>query len=108
MRATPYPTSQTGFGRSQGHSRRRSSGSDSSTRRVLADLDWWRVTDTQLEIEPAQDAEDEEQDPEIEESTQETQSAASEYEMHAHSDVEPTSSATWTIRDVVEVSLQPL
>ena len=46
VRVSPYPSLLTS--RSQ-RSHRRSSGSDLSTRKVLADIDWWRVADGQRE-----------------------------------------------------------
>lgn len=52
VRSSPYPTSL-GIGNVRGgHGPRRSSGSDVSQRRVLADIDWWRVADGQREPEP--------------------------------------------------------
>ncbi|EIM90000.1 uncharacterized protein STEHIDRAFT_119068 [Stereum hirsutum FP-91666 SS1] len=48
-RSTPYPSSL-GIANTRGsYPSRRSSGSDVSTRRVLADIDWWRVADGQRE-----------------------------------------------------------
>ncbi|KAI0273591.1 hypothetical protein BC834DRAFT_966095 [Gloeopeniophorella convolvens] len=48
VRASPYPSSL-GMLHNRPHGRRRSSGSDVSSRRVLADVDWWRVADGQCE-----------------------------------------------------------
>lgn len=50
-RSTPYPSSLGIASVRGGHGPRRSSGSDVSTRRVLADIDWWRVADGQREPE---------------------------------------------------------
>lgn len=53
VRSSPYPTSSPSSAlynasRAQGgHGHRRSSGSDVSHRRVLADIEWWRVADGQ-------------------------------------------------------------
>ncbi|KAA1471214.1 hypothetical protein DENSPDRAFT_850084 [Dentipellis sp. KUC8613] len=44
VRSSPYHSAVSG----RGHGPRRTSGSAISTRRVLADIDWWRVTDGQL------------------------------------------------------------
>lgn len=61
VRSSPYPTalsisSAHGSARVNGH--RRSSGSESSGRRVLADLEWWRVVDGQHSGEADQESED--------------------------------------------------
>ncbi|KAI0748524.1 hypothetical protein C8Q80DRAFT_1270920 [Daedaleopsis nitida] len=55
VRSSPYSypaaSSPTGHAtRAGGHQPRRSSGSDTSGRRVLADLDWWLVQDGQYEV----------------------------------------------------------
>ncbi|KIK59610.1 hypothetical protein GYMLUDRAFT_245279 [Collybiopsis luxurians FD-317 M1] len=53
VRSSPYPTSSsaaqlnTGPLTRPGHGHRRSSGSETATRRVLADIEWWRVTEGQ-------------------------------------------------------------
>ena len=47
VRVSPYPSLPTS--RSQRSRHRRSSGSDLSARKVLADIDWWRVADGQRE-----------------------------------------------------------
>ena len=49
VRVSPYPSLLTLTSRSQRSGHRRSSGSDLSARRVLADIDWWRVADGQRE-----------------------------------------------------------
>jgi len=46
VRSSPYPTSL-GVAQGRGHGPRRSSDSETSSRRVLADIDWWRVIDGQ-------------------------------------------------------------
>ena len=46
VRSSPYSTAVLSA-RGGGH--RRSSGSDTSTRRVLADIDWWKVTEGQCD-----------------------------------------------------------
>lgn len=59
-RSSPYPTSLSSAANSgpatrPGHGHRRSSGSDTATRRVLADIEWWRVTEGQRDPEADQD-----------------------------------------------------
>ncbi len=50
VRVSPYPTLPSSRShRAHPHGHRRSSGSDVSDRKVLADIDWWRVTDGQRE-----------------------------------------------------------
>ncbi|TFK30261.1 hypothetical protein FA15DRAFT_699801 [Coprinopsis marcescibilis] len=49
VRSSPYSSSFTGAHVARGHGHRRSSGSDIMNRRVLADIEWWRVTDGQCE-----------------------------------------------------------
>ncbi len=44
VRASPYSTSPLA---ARGNGHRRSSGSETSNRRVLADIEWWRVTEGQ-------------------------------------------------------------
>ena len=46
VRSSPYSTAVLST-RGGGH--RRSSGSDTTTRRVLADIDWWKVTEGQCD-----------------------------------------------------------
>lgn len=63
VRSSPYPTflsssDNVGSGRLSGHGNRRSSGSETSGRRVLADLEWWRVVDGQRDSDADQDTED--------------------------------------------------
>ena len=55
VRSSPYsyPSSANTNGhatRAGGYQPRRSSGSDTNSRRVLADLDWWLVQDGQYEV----------------------------------------------------------
>ncbi len=55
VRSSPYgyPSASSTNGhatRAGGHQPRRSSGSDTNNRRVLADLDWWLVQDGQYEV----------------------------------------------------------
>ena len=47
VRASPYPSLLTSRSQRSGH--RRSSSSDLSARKVLADIDWWRVAHGQRE-----------------------------------------------------------
>ncbi|KAF5389885.1 hypothetical protein D9757_003633 [Collybiopsis confluens] len=57
VRSSPYPTLSSAAHLNTGpltrpaHGHRRSSGSDTSTRRVLADIEWWRVTEGQRDFE---------------------------------------------------------
>jgi hypothetical protein len=59
VRSSPYPTSlsaaNSGPVTRPGHGHRRSSGSETSSRRVLADIEWWRVTDGQHDPEAERD-----------------------------------------------------
>lgn len=48
-RSSPYSSSSTQT-RTAPRSPRRSSGSDTANRRVLADIDWWRVEEGQREV----------------------------------------------------------
>ncbi len=51
VRSSPYyPTSSSHPTRLGARSPRRSSGSDTLNRRVLADIDWWRVEESQHEV----------------------------------------------------------
>ena len=53
VRTSPYrshQTASTSQTRTGARSPRRSSGSDTTNRRVLADLDWWRVEEGQREV----------------------------------------------------------
>ncbi|KAJ3904417.1 hypothetical protein F5879DRAFT_72384 [Lentinula edodes] len=60
VRSSPYPTLSSsgqlssGPATRPGHSHRRPSGSEIATRRVLADIEWWRVTDGQRDLEAEQ------------------------------------------------------
>jgi len=50
VRVSPYPSILTSRSqRSHPHGHRRSSGSDLTARKVLGDIDWWRVADGQRE-----------------------------------------------------------
>jgi hypothetical protein len=50
VRVSPYPALPSSRShRAHPHGHRRSSGSDVSDRKVLADIDWWRVADGQRE-----------------------------------------------------------
>lgn len=48
----------------RGHGHRRSSGSETSNRRVLADIEWWKVTDGQCDTNVDQESEDSTRDDE--------------------------------------------
>lgn len=60
VRSVPYPSSSAAMNgvAVRGHGHRRSSGSDTTSRRVLADIEWWRVTDGQLDLAADQESED--------------------------------------------------
>jgi len=65
VRSTPYPSLSNAVnaaqvGRGNGH--RRSSGSEISSRRVLADIEWWRVADGQHDLDADQESEDRNRD----------------------------------------------
>lgn len=49
VRSSPYSSALNGVQAARGHGHRRSSGSDTVGRRVLADIEWWRVTDGQCD-----------------------------------------------------------
>lgn len=62
-RVSPYPTLAGSRSlRPHPHGHRRSSGSDVSARKVLADIDWWRVADGQCRQGSEDEDEDEERD----------------------------------------------
>ena len=59
VRSSPYralssPLSSGLAQRNNGHGFRRSSGSDTTTRRVLADIEWWRIVAGQRDFEADQ------------------------------------------------------
>ncbi|KAI0062305.1 hypothetical protein BV25DRAFT_1916216 [Artomyces pyxidatus] len=56
VRSSPYPAA-IGVAAGRPHGPRRSSGSDTSSRRVLADIDWWRVTVGQNDTDLAEERE---------------------------------------------------
>ncbi|KAF9265596.1 hypothetical protein L218DRAFT_997540 [Marasmius fiardii PR-910] len=61
VRSSPYPSLSSGNGssvRTGGSGHRRSSGSDIASRRVLADIEWWRVTVGQRDFDAEQELED--------------------------------------------------
>ncbi|EPQ58279.1 hypothetical protein GLOTRDRAFT_114739 [Gloeophyllum trabeum ATCC 11539] len=61
-RSAPYPSiGSAGATRTHGHVPRRTSGSETASRRVLADIEWWRVLDGQREVD-ADSLEDENRD----------------------------------------------
>ncbi|KAF7975828.1 hypothetical protein HWV62_8381 [Athelia sp. TMB] len=67
VRATPYSSAlanlSAGSGRAHAHGNRRSLGSQTTRRRVLADLEWWRIVDGQHDDQTAQqDAEEGDQE----------------------------------------------
>ncbi|KAJ7444941.1 hypothetical protein FB451DRAFT_1413050 [Mycena latifolia] len=70
VRPTPYPAllspaSASGT-RTHGSGHRRSTGSETSNRRVLADIEWWRVADGQRDVVPEQESEEADLDPDQE------------------------------------------
>ncbi|KAG0705068.1 hypothetical protein DFH29DRAFT_315492 [Suillus ampliporus] len=68
VRSSPYPSSLSNGSvnnartRVAGHGIRRSSDSETNERRVLADIEWWRVSDGQRDLDAAQDQADLDQD----------------------------------------------
>lgn len=69
VRSNPYPTSlssnasaSNARARVAGHGFRRSSDSETTERRVLADIEWWRVSDGQRDLDAAQDQAEPDQD----------------------------------------------
>jgi hypothetical protein len=68
VRSSPYPASLSNAtnglpaGRSQGHGQRRSSGTEISGRRVLADIEWWRVADGQRDVDTTPEPEEHDHD----------------------------------------------
>ncbi|KAF5386929.1 hypothetical protein D9615_001555 [Tricholomella constricta] len=69
VRSSPYPALSSavngGLG-SRGGGHRRSSGSETSTRRVLADIEWWRIIDGQCDTDADQESENRNRDQTIE------------------------------------------
>ncbi|KAF8956120.1 hypothetical protein BDZ97DRAFT_1672117 [Flammula alnicola] len=55
VRSSPYSS---GAVAARGNGHRRSSGSETTNRRVLADIEWWRVTDGQCDPSADQESED--------------------------------------------------
>ncbi|KAJ3522788.1 hypothetical protein NMY22_g11736 [Coprinellus aureogranulatus] len=53
VRSSPYSSALNSAQGARGHGHRRSSGSNTTTRRVLADIEWWRVTDGQCDSSAA-------------------------------------------------------
>ncbi|KAG1756426.1 uncharacterized protein EDB91DRAFT_1260733 [Suillus paluster] len=68
VRSSPYPSSLSNGSANNTRSRvaahgiRRSSDSETTERRVLADIEWWRVSDGQRDLDTAQDQADLDQD----------------------------------------------
>lgn len=68
VRSNPYPTSLSNGSASNartrvaGHGSRRASDSEVTQRRVLADIEWWRVSDGQHDLDAAQDQVEPDQD----------------------------------------------
>lgn len=61
----PYPSLSNAVNAAQGNrgnGHRRSSGSEISSRRVLADIEWWRVADGQRLLDVDQESEDRNRD----------------------------------------------
>ncbi|KAF8077650.1 hypothetical protein FPV67DRAFT_1443263 [Lyophyllum atratum] len=65
VRSSPYPalsSAANGGPGVRGNGHRRSSGSETSTRRVLADIEWWRVADGQRDADADEESEDRNRD----------------------------------------------
>ncbi|RDB22262.1 hypothetical protein Hypma_010590 [Hypsizygus marmoreus] len=65
VRSSPYPSlshAVNGATASRGNGHRRSSGSETTGRRVLADIEWWRVVDGQRDADADQESEDHNRD----------------------------------------------
>ncbi|KAH7889633.1 hypothetical protein F5I97DRAFT_1924165 [Phlebopus sp. FC_14] len=69
VRSSPYPTSTSNRARASGQHPRRSSGSSTSERRVLADIEWWRVSDGQCPPHVQDQDQDQNQDDEAQDNT---------------------------------------
>ncbi|KAJ7273289.1 hypothetical protein C8J57DRAFT_1063467 [Mycena rebaudengoi] len=72
VRTAPYPALLSAASaapglRNHGNGHRRSTGSETSNRRVLADIEWWRVADGQRDVVSDLDAEENDLDPDQEE-----------------------------------------
>lgn len=65
VRSSPYPSSLGAVHRGQPHGNRRSSGSETSTRRVLADIEWWKVTDGQDAADVYSNDDPDDRDPQV-------------------------------------------
>ncbi|GLB34646.1 hypothetical protein LshimejAT787_0202110 [Lyophyllum shimeji] len=69
VRSSPYPalsSAVSGVAGTRGSGHRRSSGSETSTRRVLADIEWWRVADGQRDLDADREPEDRNRDQTLE------------------------------------------
>ncbi|KAF9469348.1 hypothetical protein BDZ94DRAFT_1244258 [Collybia nuda] len=65
VRSSPYPLLSSAVNSaagSRGNGHRRSSGSETNSRRVLADIEWWRVADGQRDSDADQESEDHNRD----------------------------------------------
>jgi hypothetical protein len=65
VRSAPYPSLSNAVSAAQGsrgNGHRRSSGSEISSRRVLADIEWWRVADGQRALDADQESGDHNRD----------------------------------------------
>lgn len=65
VRSSPYPSLSNAVNSaagSRGNGHRRSSGSETTSRRVLADIEWWRVADGQRDSDADQESEEHNRD----------------------------------------------
>jgi hypothetical protein len=65
VRSSPYPSLSNAVNSAagtRGNGHRRSSGSETSSRRVLADIEWWRVADGQRDSDADQELGDHNRD----------------------------------------------
>lgn len=104
VRASPYPTAfsnslNAASGRVNGQANRRSSGSETTGRRVLADLEWWRVVDGQHAI-------DGEVVPEDQEQVQDEEQEQPSLNIVSDEDVErPSTPVNWSFESSQEVEV---
>ncbi|KAJ7271942.1 hypothetical protein B0H12DRAFT_1228809 [Mycena haematopus] len=99
VRPAPYAVlSPTAAPRVHGSGHRRSTGSETNGRRILADIEWWRVADGQRDVVSEQELEEQDLDPDQEDDLLPVQVAAVPMPNGAGSDLgvdRPTTLAHW-------------